>query len=247
MADQEARISKIQKLMAKAEANGTTDAERETLNEKIAELIVLWEIDEAMLTIGAKADPEARKIDREIIPTFGPKAYHMEMCGLAHLTMKALGLRCIQGYKKDVVHIIGPKADRARAIFLLRSLWMQATTARSQFARTQLAGLDGSTKWNQQRAFVVGFSDAVYDRLRKMRRDTIQAAAASSGKGNELVLATDHTLAIDRWVAENMSTKNARVKHYSGFGVVHGNDAGNKADLGQDRVGNTSSRKAVGQ
>lgn len=229
---------KIRKLLLKAEAEGTTLEERETLQEKVADLMAKYKITAAHLAV---TDPERAKEDPIVYVVgtpigVGAKTYSKEWVRLgievAH-AFKLVGL--LQPTRQPGLvdlGVAGHKSDVERALFLWDSLQRQAGFALA----AHIASIDvwgqftGMEKYKERRSFIVGFADGVGHRLHQVYR---RAVETSETPGTDLVL-RDRSTQVTDWVGRNMSVGKSRGRRSYGWGGMDaGAEAARTADIGQ--------------
>jgi hypothetical protein len=241
-----ALLDKVRKLLAKAEDDACTPAEAEAFTAKAAELIAKYGIDAALL---ADARPGSDRVgDRTV--AFDPP-FALDKAGL--LATVAVALRCgvvrrkdvgVDGRRRILVHLFGYGADLERVDLLCTSLLVQAVHA--------LAGEvvpAGESAAAYRRSWYAGYTLAVGRRLRQVESSAAaassSAAAQASGRSVALVLA-DRAAVVDAALREAYPrTRAGRGRSLSGSGGRSGYDAGQRADLGDARVG-SSRRPALG-
>lgn len=242
----------IAALLAKANDPAATDAERESYNDKATALMIRYGVDAALL---AARDSHAPKesITQHHVEYTG--TYAPELVLLGHRVGDALGLRTYQvvssGRRTSTrkLYLVGFQSDVDFARLILGSLQIQLTVAADRHMRsynlTHSAASAGD-KYKRRRAFIVGFAQRVAERLVVTRRATVQEAEAQSGPGTDLVL-VDRQRQVDEWLQDAVgplrTTKGRR--RYGVGGAEAGRAAGDRADVGQGGVSNTSGRKAL--
>jgi len=235
-------LARVRKLLAKAEAAGTTPAEAEALTAKAAELMARCGIDRALL---AAAQPETdqpadRKVD--IDNPWARVQAHL-LCGLA----AALRCQCVilpRPGSGTRIHIFGYASDIERTDVLYTSLLVQMWQGLA--AADPPAQVRNVRAW--RRSWLLGFTSAVTGRVRAAeQRAAVQADQdrAGSGPGTALVLA-DRSQIIQRQLDHAYPvTRKSRVT-YSGSGYGAGYAQGQQADLGTTRLGGKPSRALGG-
>jgi hypothetical protein len=228
-------LDRVRKLLAKAEDEGCPQAEAEALTAKAAELMARYGIDRALL--GALRPETDKPTDRVfMIPNpWGDVKRHL-LAGLA----TALRCQCVQTRSEagTRLHVFGYQSDLDRADMLFTSLLVQMARA---LARQPVPGSGGEARaW--RRSWMLGYSSAVVTRVREAEAaacktagdETVQTAQGS--RSGALVLA-DRSLTVRRQVtAAYPRLRTARVT-YSGSGYSAGHREGQRADIGQGRVG----------
>lgn len=242
----EDRVLLIKKLLAKAEAKGTTEAERDTFNAKATQLMTQWAIDEALLT---GDDRKEDKIVTREFHTDVPKSFSYEYAKIGIQVANALGAHGLFQRTRDgrtVTLVVGYESDLERIGMLIQSLTLQATLALVPWYRRWLDDQptwmtpNGTAKFNAKRSFITGFAAGVKVKLTAVFRATV----SSAGHGAELVL-VDRTKQVASWMNDNLAIGNARQRRYTQDGHMAGERAGTRADIGQGGVTNTG-RPAIG-
>jgi len=243
MTDQPNALDKVRKLLAKAEAEGTTPQEAEALTAKAAELMARYGIDRARL--GA-TDPTTDKAAHRIIDIANPWAQvraHM-LAGLA----SAMRCQCVllsTDKPGARIHVFGYASDLERVDILYTSLLLQMASALTRAVVP--AGVRSVRAW--RRSWLLGFVTAVIARVTEAElRAAAQADHEDEGSGGPstaLVLA-DRSLAVRELVKEAYPvTRKTRIT-YSGRGYSAGYAQGQRADIGGTRVGADSRRALSG-
>jgi hypothetical protein len=229
-----ALLDKVRKLLAKAEDDACTPAEAEAFTAKAAELIAKYGIDAALL---ADARPGSDRVgDRTV--TFDPP-FALDKAGL--LATVAVALRCgvvrrteagPDGRRRFAVHLFGFGADLERVDLLCTSLLVQAVHA--------LTGEPvpvGESAAAYRRSWYAGYTLAIGRRLRSAEETAAAAPVSHDGRCVALVLA-DRSAAVDAAVrVAYPRTRPGRGRSLSGSGARSGYSAGQRADLGDARVG----------
>jgi hypothetical protein len=241
----DALLGRVRKLLAMAEAEGLTDAARETYNAKAAELIAQYGIDRALVEEAGPTRVAAADLVLEVHPP-----YARDKITLLASIVAPLGCRLVHrterraGATAHCAHLFGMDADLTRAQLLFTSLLVQ-----------QAHGLAVAVPppWEDPRAFrrswMAGFAVAVRQRLSVAEQAARSAAepAANTGTSVALVLA-DRSARVDEHLASVYPRlRSARGRQLSGSGGRAGFDAGQRADLGtQSRVSATPAPRALG-
>ena len=232
MPTENALLDRVRKLLAKAEADGCTPAEAEALTAKAAELMARYGIDRAML---AATRPETDQPGSRIIDIANPwsQVHAHLLAGLAG----AMRCQCIllrpQGSGARV-HVFGYGSDLERTDILYTSLLLQM--AHGLTAAVPPPGARSPRAW--RRSWLLGFAAAVIARVKAAEeRAVVQAEAETrDGPGTALVLA-DRSVVVRRQVEEAYPvTRQARIS-FSGRGYRDGYSQGQRADIGQTRLG----------
>jgi Protein of unknown function (DUF2786) len=227
-----ALLDRVRKLLAKAEAEGVTPPEAEALTAKAAELMARYGIDRARL---AASRPDTDRPGNRIIDIANPWAQiraHL-LAGLAG----AMRCQCVllsTSRPGARIHVFGYASDLERADILYTSLLLQM--ARGLTATVVPAGVRSPRAW--RRSWLLGFVSAVITRVR-----TAEERAAAGAEGEEqagpstaLVLA-DRALVVRRQLEEAYPvTRKTRIT-YSGRGYSDGYAQGQRADIGNARLG----------
>lgn len=237
MTEPEGRALLIKKLLNKAEAAGTTEAEREAFTAKALKLMLQWGIEDAMLTDADRLAEE--RIVRREFATDVPKAYSFEYACIGVQVATALGCRGIlharyadgRGKRTNLL-IIGFESDVQRAGQLFQSLVLQCTLALGVYAKRIPPYLSGTDKYNSKRSFISGFASGVKEKFAAMNREVMAEAAP----GTDLVL-VDRGAKVDNWIGDNMRLGNARPRLYHENAHNVGSVAGQRADLGGSKLG----------
>jgi hypothetical protein len=221
-----ALLDRVRKLLAKAEAEGVTPQEAEALTAKAAELMARYGIDRARL---AAARPDTDRPGSRVIDIANPWAQvraHL-LAGLAG----AMRCQCGPGAR---IHVFGYASDLERADILYTSLLLQM--ARGLTAAVVPAGVRSPRAW--RRSWLLGFVTAVITRVRAAE-DRAAASAegdTESGPSTAVVLA-DRAVVIRRQLEQAYPvTRRTRIT-YSGRGYGAGYAQGQRADIGNTRLG----------
>jgi hypothetical protein len=234
----DALLDRIRKLLAKAEADGVTQAEAQALTAKAAELMAKYGIDRALL---AARRPETDRPADRVIDIGNPWARvqaHL-LCGLA----AALRCQCVilpRNGPGSRIHVFGFASDIERTDVLYTSLLIQMWQG---LAATQPPAWAQSPRaW--RRSWLLGFATAVVARVRSAEQGAANRAAnaaAGAGRPAALVLA-DRTEIVERTLrAAYPVTRRSRVT-YSGSGYGSGYAQGQRADIGASRLGRRAGR-----
>jgi hypothetical protein len=231
-------LERVRKLLAKAEAAGTTPAEAEAFTAKAAELMARYGIDRALL---AAARPETDQPGDRVIDIANPWARvqaHL-LCGLA----SAMRCQCVvlpRSESGSRIHVFGYASDIERADVLYTSLLVQMWQG---LAAADVPAWSRSPRaW--RRSWLLGFATAVVSRVRAAEQQAAAQAtapAAESGSRTALVLA-DRRLVVKRAIEQAYpQTRKTRLT-YSGSGYGTGYAKGQEADLGGPRLQGAGSR-----
>jgi hypothetical protein len=233
-------LSKVRKLLTKAEAEGVTTAEAESYTAKAAELMAKYGIDRALL---AKLRPETdkpsdRKIECE--NPWGRVKAHL-LCGLGS-AMRCQAVILASGNGSTRIHLFGFESDLERVDVLYTSLLLQMTSALQAAERP---GYVRSVRaWN--RSYLLGFASAVVARVRTAEASAVQEAkATTAGTGTDLVLADRKQVISQRITIAYPKTRKTKMT-YSGSGYGAGYTKGQQANIGQTGVGRGGQRSLTG-
>lgn len=238
-----ARLEKIRKLLAKAEAQGVTDEERALYQAKAVELMAKWGIEDAMI-----GDVGTAKIEYNTFPTSGPKIYQREYILMGMKIAKAFGVKgIISDYGTyECLGLIGFDDDITRITLIWRSLETQLSMALATAIKNNLSWswMKASEKFNFKRAFILGFGIEVGERLQRIYAEVVEVQTSAT-PGTALVLA-NRTDQVEAWARDNMNLNNVKSKQYDMGGTVAGRNAGARADVGQTGVSANTSQPAIG-
>lgn len=241
--DASAMLAKVRKLLAKAEDPATTPEEAETYNAKASELIAAYGIDRALLAL---ADPSLDVVGDRVVVLDRPWA--ADKADLLGAVALALGCRAVRRSRREdagkvlSLHLFGHRSDLERAEILFTSLLVQAMHALS---RTAVPPAEHPAAF--RRSWLAGFSAAVGRRLSEAERTAAARADdrfAASGTTSALVLA-DRSTAVSQAMADHYPhLRSGAARRLSGSGRAEGWGAGQRADLGGERL--RGSRPALG-
>lgn len=246
MTSPEDRAVLIKKLLAKAEAAGTTQEERDAYNAKATKLMIQWGIEEAMLQDAGRVAVE-QIITRIFIPTAGGKTYAFEFCCIGSRVAKVFGAQGIMQRSREhgtVLNLIGFKSDVDRSAELVTSLMTQCAAELATFVKQlkqhySYPTMSGSAKFQARRGFISGYATGVAAKL-----ESIYATVVAETPRTALVL-VDRGKQVNEWIDENMRVQNSR-RQYDVNSRAAGASAGRRADVGQSRVGNSSPNQLGG-
>ncbi|MGW0436504.1 DUF2786 domain-containing protein [Micromonospora sp. NPDC003197] len=228
----DAMLSKVRKLLAKAEDPACTAAEAAAFTAKAAELIARYGVDRALL---AAREPATDPVCDRTVDVIAP--YALDKAGLLATVADALRCRVVRrrlgsGY---AMHLFGFASDLERVELLFTSLLVQAAHG---LAAAEVP--PGEHPAAFRRSWLAGFAGAVGGRLREAE----SAATRSSGPSTALVLA-NRSVRVDRRLVETYPrVRTAGARRLIGGGLAQGADAGRRADLGGTHLG-TASPNAV--
>lgn len=226
---------KIGALLAKAEAAGVTEAEREAFVDKALALMVRTGVDEATARAAANGEGPKEKIVTGMVHMSG--MYHLGFRSLGNYVVNALGgLRCYSqqhGQTVTVLYVVGFEGDVQRAVNLIDSLKRQAFGAMQKWWREE--GRVESWAYGPQeakkarRSFIVSFGSGVAEKLKMVYGDVVE----EMGAGTELAI-RDRQSQVDEWVERRLNLRKGRgfETHANGAGIA----AGRTADVGQSAM-----------
>ncbi|BBG01958.1 MULTISPECIES: DUF2786 domain-containing protein [Pseudonocardia] len=239
---QEARLDRIRKLLAKAERAGTA-AEAQIYTDKAVELMARHGVDEAVLA--ATGPPGHDPIGGVRIAVHDP--YSAPKARLLGWTAAALRCRWVmhdsRSGKVAAVTVFGFASDRERVELLYTSLLLQASThvarLRPPDPRESVAAY--------RRSWLYGFAARVHERLCDAERDAVgeSDAAARGATSAELVLADRGDRVAQAYSEQFSGLRRARAPQVSGSGYRSGAEAADRADLGGTRLGERAHRRAL--
>jgi hypothetical protein len=217
----DAMLSKVRKLLAKAEDPACTVAEAAAFTAKAAELIARYGVDRALL---AARDPASDPVGDRVIELVAP--YALDKAGL--LASVAGALRCRSVRRRDgsgfAIHLFGFASDLERVEILFTSLLVQAAHG---LASAPVPPGDHPAAF--RRSWLAGFATAVGGRLREAE----SAAAAQSSTTSVALVLADRSVHVDRRLAEVYPRlRTAGARRLAGSGLSQGVAAGHRADLG---------------
>ncbi len=256
--DQE-RANKIKALLAKGNDPAATDAERELYQDKAADLMAKWQIDEAMLAHDQRVVTDA--IVKRPVKLDAPKIYLDEFVHVGGAVAAGFGLMSLRtvDYVKGAdghyvvrggkivgtprVLLIGFTADLDVIEQVIQLVHTQVTAAWNAYGAKLPRYLTASEKYNVKRSFLMGFAARIEDRIRDSRKRTIAEITETHGTGTELVL-LDREAQVTLWINENLKLGVGKAKRYTSSGMYEGMTAADNTDIGQTRVG--AARRALG-
>ncbi|MEV0155368.1 DUF2786 domain-containing protein [Micromonospora sp. NPDC050686] len=228
----EAMLSKVRKLLAKAEDPACTPAESALFTAKATELIARYGVDRALL---AARDPASDPVGDRLVDVVAP--YARDKAGLLVAVADPLRCRCVRRQQGDgfVLHLFGFASDLERVELLFTSLLVQAAHG---LAATPVPAGEHPAAF--RRSWLAGFAQAIGERLRAAEA----AAVADAGTASTALVLADRSDRVARRLAEaypRVRTAARRRLAGGGFGV--GAAAGRRADLGDPSVpGRTAAR-----
>lgn len=242
-------LSRIKKLLAKAEAKGCTEQERDALNAKATELMLKHAIDSAMLSGDDR--PTEQITQKYISLHFLPGVYRYEYAVLAgfiapYMNCKSFHIKLSRNH--IIVVLVGFESDLESMESIYRSLITQCISSMhgwmSQFeTKKEMFGFTPQQKMEAKKSYVIGFADGTRNKFRSIRQEFV----TQTGNGAELVL-VDRKKKVDNWINENISVRKARSRSYAEHGQLAGFLAGVQADIGQTQVSDDpASRGEIGR
>lgn len=227
-------LHKIKALLAKAEANGTTPQEAESLSAKAAELMAKYSINVAMVDAARSKEDWERPV-HQVIDVFG-EPYALHKISLLHVI--AVNGRC-DGYKdgwNTWYTIFGFRSDLDLALTLYYSLLVQAQRALA------LAPVPaGKAARSFRVAWWIGYTDRLSKRLRQAK-----AQAEAEAPGTAVVLA-DRSIAVRTFkeiIAPPLGKSRRRYYQAETGGYAAGMRAADQAEIGNPTI---DSRQAEGR
>jgi hypothetical protein len=241
-------LGRIRKLLAMAEADGLTEAARDSYNAKAAELIAQYGIDQVLLA--AHAPMSAAPVDRtiELLAPYARDKADLLWAVLEPLRCK--GVRTIRSRTGRVeMRVFGMPADLERAEVLFTSLLVQVAHG------TAVAYPDDPMESiaAYRRSWIMGFRVAIHRRLMETERHATEQAtsaettvAGTPARSVALVLVEQKDRVEQAVHAAYPKLKKAKPRSLAGTGYQDGAAAGRRADLGGTRLGGQR-RRAVGR
>lgn len=234
------RLATIRGLLSKAESS-QFPAEAEAFLAKATVLMAKYSLDEATVW---GADTGNRKVPGSIKMSF-PAPYALQKMLMAHLVAKSFNCKAIR-IGDGVMHIFGFDSDLVMVETLITSLMLQSVSAMS---RTKMPEWERSTTaW--RRSFMIAFAERVGARLQEQMREAAvecDSTTGSSTKSSTAIVLRERKKEVDVLVKSTYSRLGS--SRMSGGSSRSGRDAGttagNRADLGGQRVGSGGNR-AIG-
>lgn len=250
--------AKVRALLDRAEHPETPDAEAQACAAKAAELMMRHAIDEAALRDGRGEAPEPVVYWEHVVPG-GDGHARARSAGLIAVIRSYGGECALRGdgtYRSDITLLsVATRSARDALALLLPSLTLQMDGAGARAADAHIAGYppgcfgrasDRTRRRNAYlKAFLVGYGDAVAERIAAARgrlRDEAPSGGAPSGA---LVLARDEARVRQEFTARFPVLGRARGQRVRLDGFTAGRRAGRLADIGTGTVG--GSRPALGR
>src|SRR5947209_10929320 len=175
-------LDRVRKLLAKAEHPGTPVEEAQAFSAKASELMAAYAIDQALVDAAqpSGATPIVREIEVEA-PYAMPRAVLLDRVARAHRVRTVIGPDAGSGRRRCTLVGFGVDLDVVEVLFT--SLLLQASTA------MLVASADHPRPKAFRRAFLLGYAQAIGDRLAAVTEQT-GAAADAERPGTSLVLAS---------------------------------------------------------
>jgi hypothetical protein len=243
------RLTVIAKLLAKAEAAGVTDAERDAYVEKAAELMARYGVDEAMLAeAGKTADPVVDTVIWVVRPFSNRMMdllwYIAQPMGAEARTVKQHTGSDREGALKwrYGLRLFVHKSDLARIEMMFTSARNQALAGASKIRGYDQFGQDQKA---HRDSYVEGFSHAIAARVRRAEEQAKQAAEAEREALTEQAL-LEGTYTPSRSVELVLADRRAVVKNAMNLAVYRKSTAELAAQrAAQDERWAESDRKAA--
>ena len=233
--DENNKLERIRKLLAKAEKAGTPD-EAEIYNGKAAELMARHSIDSAMLAAG---DPGRDTIGFRTLAMTDP--YSKEKATLAGGIATTMSCRVVShpGSRRGQINsvtLIGFESDLNRVELSYTSLLLQATRS---VVRERPPVWSGESTAAFRRTWLIGFAAEVHRRFFEAaeRAASDHDSTRDEGRPSAEIALADRKSLVDRAVGERFTRLNRPPpRRLVGSGYRAGIDAGRRADLGQTRI-----------
>lgn len=226
-------LATVRKLLAKAEAAGVTDAERDALTVKAAELMAKYGIDEALAA--AREPGRDTVIDKRIVIDTPFAAAKSELFWSVAMPLRCKAVR-IETRLNDgknryryTMHIFGFRSDIERVELLYTSLLLQAANGLKNVQAPY-----GNSGAAYRDSWLSGFATAVYWRLQAAENKAAdEAQSASSGTTSVALVLADRSALVDQAAGSaHPAAHDSRSRKLSGSGRSAGYQAGQRADLG---------------
>lgn len=224
------QIKLIRKLLQRAEgaAKLGNQAEADTYNEKAAELIAKYGVDQALLAAEGKIEDPI--LSRHVTLD---DDWTADRRGLIFAIVRALKAKAVYNQKlkpgtyqsyTTIVHVFAHQSDLERILFLYELLAPQmivgAAAARAPY---------GENARSYRKSWMNGFTAAIQDRLDRSEKK----AATEAGTGTDLVL-FDRSTAVEQRFNDTYAPKSIRktTRTLRGTGRASGYSAGSRANIG---------------
>lgn len=226
-------LSRIRKLLNKAEHAATDPAEAEVYNAKAAELIAVYGIERARITLD---EPTA---DRVVQRTFTfRRPYERDKASL--LAAIAYPLRVEPVYaparrgEGKKLHLFGCESDLDRVGMLYDSLVIQAMRGLPNSVPSQL-GRSAPSLAAHRRSWLNGFAQAVTTRLREAE-EAARREHTDDGGGTLALALVDREHRARNLRDETFPHLRPTMRSVGRSGTASGYAAGSRADLGGSRL-----------
>jgi hypothetical protein len=241
---------RVRALLARAEHPETPEAEAQACAAKAAELMMRHAIDEAALRTQRGERPEP-VVYWEHAVHGGDGHARARSAGLTAVVRAYGGACALRGngtYRQDIaLLLVATESSRDALTLLLPSLTLQMDGAGARAADAHMSGFPEElfrrkadhTRWRHGylKAFLVGYGDAVAERISAARGRLRDGEPATDGPANTLVLARDDERVRAEFTARFPVLGRAREQRLRRDGFTAGRDAGRFADLGSGTVG----------
>lgn len=257
MTEKETYADKINKLLLKAES--TTPEEAELLMAKAQELMTKYAIDEAMIAAAAGKSPQRGDVIRENLDIVGK--FRIALVRLAYYILLVNDCKAVlyakappvtidgKVYKQvERLEIVGFKSDIEAAKLLFASLNIQSARAMASWWKENedryLYARDGGHLHKRQ--FILSFSNAAYERLLQAKHRGQASAKEEHGSGMELVLRDRNQMVLEKYneLYPDLTSSKQRLKGGDMNSHQAGHAAGQKADIGDPKLGGTKKQIA---
>lgn len=234
-------LTRVRGLLTKAESTEFAD-EAEALTAKAAELVAKYGIDQALLAAAGKTRDE---IGTLVIHVATP--YALDKDGLLYAVSVALRCKGIKRKLRDGgyrVTVVGFQSDLERVELLYTSLLTQGIGQ-----LTHIRPTNGESTTSYRKSWFAGFAVTIGERLREAeRRAAADADSARVGTGctSTALVLVDRQSRVEQAYDEMFpKARSARSRSLRGGGYGDGRAAGQRADLGNARVGGR--KEAIGR
>ncbi|MFE9254059.1 DUF2786 domain-containing protein [Streptomyces sp. NPDC006879] len=241
MSNENPRIATIKALLTKAEDPAAHPDEAEAYFAKAASLMAKYGVEQAML---AEARPESDRITHRAFDVKGK--YVADRSALLFSITHALGAQNVywtltdtqtgKRYRKVRVYAHESTLDRIEMLF--STLQLQALNGMKR-ARPQC----GQSVTAYRKSWMAGFSSSVRRRLDQAEESAVRETTEQGGVGAELVLVKREAAVEQFFKQAHPKLKIAPRRRLTGTGWFDGKAAGERADLGGNRLG--GARKAL--
>jgi Protein of unknown function (DUF2786) len=230
--DRDTLLSRVRKLLNKAEAEGVTPQEAEALTAKASELMAKYGIDRALL---AATKPETDKPDDRILDIDNPWArVHAHLLAGIASAMRCQPILLPRHEGGSRIHLFGYESDLERTDVMYTTLMLQMA---SGLRRAEVPAWSRSPRaW--RRSWLLGFVSAAVSRVRQAEAAAHTEATnphAEGGSKTALVLA-DRRVVIKRNLDQEYPQIRKTRLTYSGNGYSSGYAKGQQANLGGTSV-----------